>query len=61
MDTDPANEAAIRFFSKQGFRNPREHVYLTLDLASHDYYGKLLEYERDRAEQLTQILRHRYQ
>lgn len=33
IDTDAENEAAIRFFTKQGFGNIQEHVYMTLNLA----------------------------
>lgn len=32
IDTDADNEAAIRFFTKQGFDNIQEHVYMTLNL-----------------------------
>lgn len=50
MDTDPANEPAVKFFTRKGFGNTRQHVFMTLDLAAHEYYGRLIEYERDRAE-----------
>jgi len=33
IDTDADNEAGIRFFKKQGFGNPQEHVYMTLNLS----------------------------
>lgn len=33
IDTDAENEAAIRFFTKQGFGNIHNHVYMTLNLA----------------------------
>lgn len=33
IDTDADNEAGIRFFEKQGFGNPQEHVYMTLNLS----------------------------
>jgi len=33
IDTDADNEAAIRFFQKQGFGNIQEHVYMTLNLS----------------------------
>lgn len=59
MDTDPANEAAINFFTKTGFANPCEHVFLSLDLTKHDYYSKLLNYEQNRTEQLTEKLQRR--
>jgi len=32
IDTDADNEAAIRFFQKQGFGNVQKHVYMTLNL-----------------------------
>ncbi len=32
VDTDAENEAAIRFFKKQGFGHPQKHVYMTLNL-----------------------------
>lgn len=32
VDTDASNTGAIRFFSKKGFRDEREHVVLTLSL-----------------------------
>jgi len=33
IDTDAENEAAIRFFEKQGFGNIQQHVYMTLNLS----------------------------
>jgi len=33
IDTDAENEAAIRFFTKQGFGNIQQHVYMTLNLS----------------------------
>ncbi len=32
IDTDADNEAAIRFFQKQGFGNVQKHIYMTLNL-----------------------------
>ncbi len=32
IDTDADNEAGLRFFKKQGFGSPRQHVYMTLNL-----------------------------
>jgi ribosomal protein S18 acetylase RimI-like enzyme len=32
VDTAADNKAALSFFRKQGFSNPREHVYLSLNL-----------------------------
>lgn len=34
IDTDAENDAAIRFFKKQGFGNRQDHVYMTLNLDS---------------------------
>ncbi len=33
IDTSADNQAAIRFFNKQGFGDIQEHVYMTLNLA----------------------------
>jgi len=33
IDTDADNEAGIRFFTKQGFDNIQQHVYMTLNLS----------------------------
>lgn len=33
IDTDADNDAGIRFFKKQGFKNIRKHVYMNLNLA----------------------------
>ncbi|HEY9642195.1 MAG TPA: GNAT family N-acetyltransferase [Coleofasciculaceae cyanobacterium] len=58
VDTDPTNEAAIKFFTRKGFGNARKHVFLSLNLSKHEYYGKLLAYERNKAER-TKAKRHR--
>jgi ribosomal protein S18 acetylase RimI-like enzyme len=50
VDTDPANIAAVKFFTRKGFSNPRKHVFLSMNLTKHDYYGRLIAYERDKAE-----------
>ena len=34
VDTQADNEAALRFFLKKGFSNPKQHVYMTLNLQS---------------------------
>lgn len=54
VDTDPANEPAIRFFTRKGFGNPRKHVYLSMNLSKHKFYGRLIAYERDKAERVRQ-------
>ncbi len=50
VDTDPTNTPAIRFFKRKGFGSERKHVFLSLNLTKHDYYSKLIAYERDRNE-----------
>lgn len=45
-DTDPANAKAISFFHRKGFGNEREHVYLSLNIAKHPAYSKLLRRRR---------------
>jgi len=35
VDTEADNERAIRFFEDLGFRNPEEHIYLSLNLDQH--------------------------
>ncbi|NEO27390.1 MAG: GNAT family N-acetyltransferase, partial [Kamptonema sp. SIO4C4] len=50
VDTDPKNTPAINFFSRKGFGHPREHVFLSLNLTKHDYYGKLITYEREKSD-----------
>jgi ribosomal protein S18 acetylase RimI-like enzyme len=34
IDTQADNEAAVRFFERKGFRNPTDHVYMTLNLGT---------------------------
>lgn len=50
VDTDPANVPAVKFFTRKGFGNVRKHVYLSMNLMKHEYYGKLIAYERSKAE-----------
>jgi len=50
VDTDPANTPAVNFFTRKGFGNARKHVFLSLNLVKHEYYGRLISYERDRAD-----------
>lgn len=50
VDTDPANTPAINFFSRKGFGNTRQHVFLSMNLSKHEYYGRLIAYERQKAE-----------
>jgi hypothetical protein len=50
VDTDPENVSALKFFSRKGFGNMRKHVFLSMNLSKHEYYGKLIAYEREKAE-----------
>jgi len=50
VDTDPANLPAIKFFTRKGFGNVRKHVFLSMNLTKHEYYGKLIAYERSKAD-----------
>jgi len=36
VDTQADNDAAIRFFENKGFTNPIGHIYMTLNLGSHE-------------------------
>lgn len=47
-DTDPHNAPAMRFFTRKGFANPREHVYLTMNLERHPSYKGKVKAERRR-------------
>jgi ribosomal protein S18 acetylase RimI-like enzyme len=42
-DTDPSNKAALKFFTKKGFTDEREHVVLSLNLSRAERYRPLLE------------------
>jgi ribosomal protein S18 acetylase RimI-like enzyme len=50
VDTDPANTAALKFFNRKGFGNRREHIFLSMNLSQHEHYGRLIEYEYQKAE-----------
>ena len=50
VDTDPENLPAVKFFARKGFGNIRKHIFLSLNLSKHEYYGKLIAYEREKAE-----------
>ncbi len=52
IDTDPKNTAAISFFTRKGFGNARKHVFLSMNLTKHEYFGRLIAYERDKAERI---------
>lgn len=52
VDTDPANEPAVKFFTRKGFGNARRHVYLSMNLSKHEFYGRLIAYERDKADRI---------
>jgi ribosomal protein S18 acetylase RimI-like enzyme len=50
VDTDPANTSALKFFNRKGFGNTREHIFLSMNLSQHEHYGRLIEYEYQKAE-----------
>ena len=50
VDTDPANTPAVKFFTRKGFGNIREHIFLSMNLSKHEYFGRLIAYERQKAE-----------
>lgn len=47
-DTDPVNVSAVKFFTRKGFGNSREHIVLSMNLSKHERYKKLLAKERKR-------------
>jgi ribosomal protein S18 acetylase RimI-like enzyme len=50
VDTDPANTPAVKFFNRKGFGNMRQHIFLSMNLSKHPYYGRLIDYEHQKAE-----------
>ncbi|CAN1208746.1 GNAT family N-acetyltransferase [Tumidithrix helvetica PCC 7403] len=50
VDTDPANLPAVNFFTRKGFGNAHKHIFLSMNLSKHEYYGRLIAYERDKAD-----------
>ena len=50
VDTDPANTPAVKFFTRKGFGNIRQHIFLSMNLSKHAHYGRLIAYERQKAE-----------
>jgi ribosomal protein S18 acetylase RimI-like enzyme len=50
VDTDPANIPAVNFFTRKGFGNAHKHIFLSMNLSKHEYYGRLIAYERDKAD-----------
>ncbi|AFY72544.1 acetyltransferase [Synechococcus sp. PCC 7502] len=60
VDTDPTNTAAINFFTRKGFGNARKHIFLSMNLTKHEYFGKLIAYERDKAERSRHRRPNRY-
>lgn len=50
VDTDPANIPAVKFFTRKGFGNVRQHVFLSMNLSKHEHYGRLIDYEHQKAE-----------
>ncbi|UZQ54753.1 GNAT family N-acetyltransferase [Trichothermofontia sichuanensis B231] len=49
VDTDPENTPAVNFFTRKGFGDLRRHVFLSMDLSQHPYYGRLITYEQEKA------------
>ena len=45
VDTETENLPALRFFRKLGFRNPQQHIYLTMNLESERQLMKKKEIE----------------
>ncbi|PKN39846.1 MAG: N-acetyltransferase, partial [Deltaproteobacteria bacterium HGW-Deltaproteobacteria-20] len=42
-DTDPSNAAALKFFSRKGFKSERAHVVLSLNLSRTERYRAILD------------------
>lgn len=49
VDTDPENIPAVNFFTRKGFGDIRRHVFLSMNLSEHAYYGRLITYEQEKA------------
>ncbi len=47
-DTDPENVPAVKFFTRKGFVNTREHIFLSMNLSKHERYKKLIAKGRER-------------
>jgi ribosomal protein S18 acetylase RimI-like enzyme len=50
VDTDPTNTPAVKFFNRKGFGNMRQHIFLSMNLSKHPHYGRLIDYEHQKAE-----------
>jgi ribosomal protein S18 acetylase RimI-like enzyme len=50
VDTDPTNNGAVKFFNRKGFGNIRQHIFLSMNLSKHEHYGRLIDYEHQKAE-----------
>jgi len=50
VDTDPTNNPALKFFNRKGFGNIRQHIFLSMNLSKHEHYGRLIDYEHQKAE-----------
>ncbi|MBR8834017.1 MAG: GNAT family N-acetyltransferase [Stigonema ocellatum SAG 48.90 = DSM 106950] len=50
VDTDPTNTPAVKFFTCKGFGNVRQHISLSMNLSQHEHYGRLINYENQKAE-----------
>ena len=49
-DTDPANIPAVKFFNRKGFGDTRQHIFFSVNLSKHEYYGRLIEYDNQKAD-----------
>ncbi len=45
VDTDPNNTPAVKFFTRKGFGNLHQYVFLSMNLSKHEHYGRLIDYE----------------
>lgn len=50
VDTDPTNNPSVKFFNRKGFGNIRQHIFLSMNLSKHEHYGRLIDYEHQKAE-----------
>lgn len=41
---------AVNFFNRKGFGNSRDRIFLSMNLGKHEYYGRPIAYERQKAE-----------
>jgi|GEM_PF-443759 len=57
-DTDPANERAVRFFTKKGLDDQKPHLYMSSNLEQNPNYRDLvLKYRRENSSEAEQAKR----